>query len=150
MNMPGFTARKASYASAWHYQNVAPFAAREMEEIVIGQLDLPNEFHGNWCGPGHSGPGVPIDAVDEACCRHDQCFCAEGYDDCACNRQAMLRMPGAVVDSSTSPHGKVVGNLIAGALAGAPCLCHEIWLLGWHEAPVPFPSVGGFCPPPFG
>ena len=29
-------------------------------------------WHGNWCGPGGSGP--PIDCVDEACMNHDKCY----------------------------------------------------------------------------
>ncbi|WP_058235498.1 phospholipase A2 family protein [Devriesea agamarum] len=31
-------------------------------------------FHGNWCGPGHSGPGAPVDNLDELCKRHDECY----------------------------------------------------------------------------
>jgi len=35
-------------------------------------------WHGNWCGPGGSGPAT--DCYDAACKRHDQC-----YQDCGVN-----------------------------------------------------------------
>lgn len=28
----------------------------------------------NWCGPGCSGPGAPINEVDAACRQHDLCY----------------------------------------------------------------------------
>ncbi|MDN4608080.1 phospholipase [Sporosarcina highlanderae] len=28
----------------------------------------------NWCGPGCSGPGAPVNAVDAACKAHDLCY----------------------------------------------------------------------------
>ncbi|MFA8439394.1 phospholipase [Pueribacillus sp. YX66] len=28
----------------------------------------------NWCGPGCSGPGAPINDVDAACKAHDECY----------------------------------------------------------------------------
>lgn len=31
-------------------------------------------FHGNWCGPGNSGPGAPVDALDQACQNHDRAY----------------------------------------------------------------------------
>jgi RHS repeat-associated protein len=46
-----------------------------------------SNWHGNWCGPG--GRGKPLDCLDLACKKHDQC-----YDDCgmrAGNRWYSLR-----------------------------------------------------------
>jgi len=31
-------------------------------------------LYGRYCGPGHSGPGQPIDAIDAACKRHDAAY----------------------------------------------------------------------------
>ena len=43
-------------------------------------------YHGNYCGPGDRGRGKPaIDALDEACRRHDACYDAAGLRDCACD-----------------------------------------------------------------
>ncbi|WP_209122728.1 phospholipase [Alkalihalobacillus sp. BA299] len=39
-----------------------------------------------WCGPGCSGPGAPINDVDECCQRHDQCLSA-GRSRCECDRK---------------------------------------------------------------
>ena len=37
-----------------------------------------------YCGPGCSGPGEPLNAVDAACMRHDECYRYYG-DYCACD-----------------------------------------------------------------
>lgn len=41
--------------------------------------------HGNWCGPGHSGPGEPVDTLDRLCMEHDQCYAKGGYFNKACD-----------------------------------------------------------------
>ncbi|MEW9701150.1 hypothetical protein [Paenibacillus sp. SI8] len=41
--------------------------------------------HGNWCGPGCSGPSAPVDAVDTCCMIHDQCYATNGYFNCQCD-----------------------------------------------------------------
>lgn len=43
-------------------------------------------FYGNWCGPGHSGPGAPIDIIDYYCREHDYCYEDRGYFNCSCNQ----------------------------------------------------------------
>jgi hypothetical protein len=45
----------------------------------------------NWCGPGCSGPGAPINAVDAACHSHDICYRMSG-DRCWCDEQFMYRL----------------------------------------------------------
>ncbi len=39
-----------------------------------GPSFLKFRFHGNWCGPGHGGPGDPISKLDCACKEHDLCY----------------------------------------------------------------------------
>lgn len=39
----------------------------------------------NWCGPGCSGPGAPINEVDAACKRHDECY-RKTKNYCLCDR----------------------------------------------------------------
>lgn len=47
--------------------------------------------YGNWCGPDHPKyladvtPPAPIDALDAACMRHDQCYDTHGYLACGCD-----------------------------------------------------------------
>ncbi|MFQ3546012.1 phospholipase [Halobacillus rhizosphaerae] len=42
-----------------------------------------------WCGPGCSGPGAPINAVDAACKAHDECY--QQYGPCCYCDQQFLR-----------------------------------------------------------
>ena len=51
--------------------------------------------HGNWCGLRHGG-GDPVDALDEACKRHDECY-KESEFDCGCDArllEAIDELPG--------------------------------------------------------
>lgn len=45
----------------------------------------------NWCGPGCSGPGAPINEVDAACKAHDECY-SRGRDRCECDRAFLERL----------------------------------------------------------
>lgn len=49
------------------------------------QIGFP--VHGNWCGPGVSGPGAPIDLLDTRCRTHDLCYAEKGYFNKTCDRQ---------------------------------------------------------------
>ena len=45
-------------------------------------------FHGNYCGPGSRGAGLPpVDALDRACMHHDACSppVGRGLPTCSCN-----------------------------------------------------------------
>ncbi|KMO33315.1 hypothetical protein VQ03_25020 [Methylobacterium tarhaniae] len=56
-------------------------------------------FHGNYCGKGQRGEGLPpTDDLDAACMRHDACYDAAGYSSCACD--ATLKREAAVVSDS--------------------------------------------------
>ena len=47
-------------------------------------------FHGNYCGPGSRGAGLPpVDPLDRACMHHDACSppAGTGLRSCACNDQ---------------------------------------------------------------
>lgn len=56
-------------------------------------------FHGNYCGTGQRGEGLPpTDALDAACMRHDACYDAAGYRSCACD--ATLKRDAALVSEN--------------------------------------------------
>lgn len=51
-------------------------------------------IHGNWCGfRNKEGPGnsslPPVDALDEICMRHDQCYDIPDVDTCTCDLELM-------------------------------------------------------------
>lgn len=67
----------------------------DLGKVAAGQ-DL---FHGNYCGTGQRGEGLPpIDALDAACMRHDACYDAAGYSSCACD--ATLKREAASVSDA--------------------------------------------------
>ncbi|MFB5660398.1 phospholipase [Alteribacillus sp. HJP-4] len=45
----------------------------------------------NWCGPGCSGPGAPVNAVDAACKAHDLCY-RRTKNYCACDEEFIRRL----------------------------------------------------------
>jgi len=45
----------------------------------------------NWCGPGCSGPGSPINDVDAACKAHDKCYKRHGST-CKCDCEFLERL----------------------------------------------------------
>ena len=47
--------------------------------------DMPG--YGNWCGPGNSGPGEPVNTLDRLCQQHDRCYANRGYFACSCDRE---------------------------------------------------------------
>nr|WP_210280206.1 hypothetical protein [Methylorubrum thiocyanatum] len=58
-------------------------------------------FHGNYCGPGSRGAGLPpVDALDRACMHHDACSppVGQGLPTCACNDR-LAREAGLVARS---------------------------------------------------
>lgn len=77
--------------------------------------------HGNWCGPGHGG-GESIDAIDEVCKVHDNCYGNKGYSDCGCDAQLIRALPGAIHDTPDAK-AKSIGTLILTYFSVAPCLC---------------------------
>jgi len=56
-------------------------------------------FHGNYCGKGQRGEGLPpTDDLDAACMRHDACYDTAGYSSCACD--ATLKREATLVSDS--------------------------------------------------
>lgn len=67
----------------------------DLGRVVAGQA----LFHGNYCGKGQRGEGLPpTDDLDAACMRHDACYDAAGYSSCACD--ATLKREASRVSDS--------------------------------------------------
>ena len=145
MSTPGFTAEASLARTRGHYRQVSLAPAAAAEFLGLAQLGLPElpfptqpvarriDYHGKWCGIGNSGPGTPIDAVDEVCCRHDQCYCENGYLECECDRDLLAAMPGALADPDTTAKARAYGLAAIGLFTVSPCVC-------WHEVCYPWPD----------
>jgi hypothetical protein len=172
MSSPGFTAEASLHSGRGQFSTTEPVDSGAAAHLAPAQLEVPGaapppaaarpqiEVYGNWCGPGHAGPGTPVDAVDEACCRHDHCYCDRGYFDCSCDRALIVDLLDAVDEPGVPAAGRVAGVAIAAALAADPfCLCHrichpsfpDVWNMDCTGAPFPVPGIppAKLCPLPF-
>ncbi|MBE7219387.1 MAG: hypothetical protein INR64_13010 [Caulobacteraceae bacterium] len=79
-------------------------------------------FHGNYCGLGDKGPGLPpTDALDEACMHHDACTPSGGVPSCACNA-AFRRETHAVAIGADQPDDlKALAGMVEAAIPVIPC-----------------------------
>ena len=151
MRLPALKAARRMPAGEAGGVSLKPTRAWPSEGPGFGEFaGIP--IYGNWCGPGHGG-GEPIDAVDEVCRRHDQCYDERGYFDCSCDRDLIARMPDAIINPGTPTLGKVAGAAAAAVFAITPCVCRR-WcfpFVGCSPFPVPIPGLPGLkrCPPPF-
>lgn len=65
---------------------------------VSGALSGRELYHGAFCGHGAAAEGAqPVDDLDAACMRHDQCYDAARYRSCACD-EALKREAVAIAD----------------------------------------------------
>ena len=79
-------------------------------------------FHGNYCGPGNRGWGVPpVDALDAACARHDACTPDHGLATCACNHR--LQFEAAMISRSprVPEDQRALAGLVSVGAAFLPC-----------------------------
>lgn len=73
-------------------------------------------LHGNYCGPGNNAPRPPVDALDEACARHDACTPDGGLSTQACNAR-LQRDADLIANDPRQPDDlrALAGFLSAGA-----------------------------------
>lgn len=66
----------------------------------------------NWCGPGCSGPGVPINAVDAACKAHDLCYRKNG-NPCECDQEFLRRLERQInLRTEEGRHARILYNYL--------------------------------------
>jgi hypothetical protein len=76
-------------------------------------------LHGNYCGPGNNAPLPPIDALDAACARHDDCTPDVGLPSKACNLR-LEREAAAVARDPRQPEDvRSLAGLVASFAASA-------------------------------
>jgi len=100
----------------------------------------PGEFpplYGNYCGfqntpcTENSFRKAPVDALDAACKRHDQCWCKSGPLDCGCDASLLESARAARKAQASAPSSSDVeaARAMAGAIVAyfniAPCVCRE-------------------------
>jgi hypothetical protein len=171
MSTPGFTAEASLSRVTGHHRQARwalgdPQERLDMAQIGVAPLPvqprLPDELniiYGNWCG-NNRGSGIPVDRVDQVCCRHDKCYDRKGNLSCSCDRDLIRDMPAAMAHESTPRAGRIKGAEILAFFALDPlCLCHQIRVprLGfppwrWADAPFPVPGIPPLkiCPFPYG
>lgn len=79
-------------------------------------------FHGNYCGKGERGTGLPpTDALDAACMHHDACYDAAGYASCACD--GTLREEASAVADDTDVAAEVRRRALSVLQAAGAMAC---------------------------
>ncbi|MBL8253567.1 MAG: hypothetical protein JNJ76_08210, partial [Candidatus Competibacter sp.] len=99
---------------------------------VVPESGVP--VHGNWCGPGHGG-GQPVDELDAACMRHDQCYDQNGYFDCRCNKNLADEIDSLIGDARLNGSTAAKALLIKGWFAASPCVRYV--KIGGRTIPLP-------------
>ena len=88
-----------------------------------GLSHAPNGvFHGNYCGVGDNGPGLPpTDALDNACMHHDACTPGGGIPSCECNATFRRETHAVAVSPDASDDLKTLAGVVEAAIPVIPC-----------------------------
>lgn len=101
--------------------------------LIAGCLTLPSHaapanvpgapkmlVHGNYCGPGNNAPLAPVDALDEACARHDGCTPDGALPSKACNLRLQADAERVARDARQRPDLRNMAGLVASGTAMMP------------------------------
>ena len=81
-------------------------------------------MHGNYCGYGNRG-GRPVDALDDACRKHDNCWggigIVPGQLSCVCDRTLAVAAGTIAGMPTESPQVREKAALISTFFAHTPC-----------------------------
>lgn len=83
--------------------------------------------YGNWGGPGHSGPGKPVDSQDRNYQKHDQAYSGKGTLGWRGSREDARLIERSAVTivnpfNDTRPYGRIHGAAAMGVFSAKPSL----------------------------
>ncbi|MEG9501059.1 MAG: hypothetical protein MIN69_04185 [Methylorubrum extorquens] len=76
--------------------------------------------HGNYCGPGNNAPLAPLDALDQACARHDTCTPDGALPSKACNLRLQADAERVAQDPRQPSDLRSMARLVASGAAMMP------------------------------
>lgn len=76
--------------------------------------------HGNYCGPGNNAPLAPVDALDQACARHDACTPDGALPSKACNLRLQADAERVAQDPRQPTDLRSMAGLVASGAAMMP------------------------------
>ena len=81
----------------------------------------PLLLHGNFCGVGGRPGLAPLDALDAACQRHDDCTTTGALPSCACNERLKSEAAAIVADPAASTDLKALSAAVVASMAVLIC-----------------------------
>ena len=81
----------------------------------------PLLMHGNYCGIGNRPGTQPVDALDAACMRHDDCTRTGALPSCTCDEHLRVAAANIANDRETPPDERVAATAAASAMAVLIC-----------------------------
>ncbi|STD05181.1 Phospholipase A2 [Dermatophilus congolensis] len=98
-------------------------AYNELRNAYTGPKATARSFSlpiwGKYCGPGHSGPGEPVDTLDKLCKEHDGCYGERAYFDCQCD--AKLKADIKRLSPTTKRKERIVAAAVRVWFTISPC-----------------------------
>lgn len=86
------------------------------QKVDLSQITTQDDcMHGNWCGPGCSGPSAPITKVDACCQKHDKCYGSRVWGACSCDKEIRECLAPLL-------NGSEWANIIFTYFAYSPCI----------------------------
>lgn len=76
--------------------------------------------HGNYCGPGNNAPLAPVDALDQACARHDARTSDRALPTKACNLRLRADAERVAQDPRQLPDLRNMAGLVTSGAAMMP------------------------------
>lgn len=106
------TLRSTATKIAAPFLLVACWAGSAMAEpSVLGGPKLL--VYGNYCGMGNNAPSLPIDALDTACSRHDECTPDNDLPTKACNLRLEQEAQTIALDPRQPDGVRMMASLVA-------------------------------------
>ncbi|HYF56274.1 MAG TPA: phospholipase A2 family protein [Salinarimonas sp.] len=94
----------------------APTTGGSATDALAGRVP----YHGNYCGRANRG-GVPVDALDEVCKRHDECYDNQGDGACACDTLLRTESLAVANDAFQAPEVRRRAAAITAAMEVKSC-----------------------------